>query len=108
MREEIVRKENAKVRYESSSAKPQSITSIEVEPLPRIKSGIEEVNRVLGGGIVPNSLLLLGGDPGIGKSTLALQIAMNIAHMGEKVFYVSGEESAAQIRMRAERLGGFT
>ena len=105
MREEIVRKENAKVRYESSSAKPQSITSIEVEPLPRIKSGIEEVNRVLGGGIVPNSLLLLGGDPGIGKSTLALQVAMNIAHMGEKVFYVSGEESAAQIRMRAERLG---
>ena len=105
LREEIVKKENGRGFLEIISAKPQPITAIEVEPLPRIHSGNEEVDRVLGGGIVPGSLLLLGGDPGIGKSTLALQMATAIAHSGKKVLYVSGEESAAQIRMRAERLG---
>lgn len=105
MREEIVKKETGRGNVSISPMKPQSITSVEIEPLPRIPSGISEVDRVLGGGIVPGSLLLLGGDPGIGKSTLALQIAMLIAHQNEKILYVSGEESAAQIRMRAERLG---
>ena len=106
LREEVVRKEKGKTAYESLTAvKPQSITSVEVQPLPRVAIGIEEIDRVLGGGIVPGSLLLLGGDPGIGKSTLALQVSMALASRGEKILYISGEESAAQIRMRAERLG---
>lgn len=73
----------------------------------RIHSGIPELDRVLGGGIVRGSLTLVGGDPGIGKSTLLLQICRHLANAGRKVVYVSGEESLKQIRMRAERLGGF-
>lgn len=70
----------------------------------RQKSGIRELDRVLGGGVVPGSLLLVGGDPGVGKSTLLLQVAAGFAQMGLPVLYVSGEESPAQIRIRAERL----
>ena len=69
---------------------------------PRIDTGVEELNRVLGGGLVPDSFILLGGDPGIGKSTLLLQVTR---HLKERVFYVSGEESVDQIRDRARRLG---
>ena len=105
MKEELVRKGNSGVTRPLIQAKPQPIKAVEVQPLPRMASGISEVDRVLGGGIVPGSLLLLGGDPGIGKSTLALQAALSIASSGQVVLYVSGEESAAQIRMRAERLG---
>lgn len=105
LREELIKKDSGRNHYQATPAKPQLITSVTVEPEPRMKIGMGEVDRVLGGGIVPGSLLLLGGDPGIGKSTLALQIAMNIAHQKEDVLYVSGEESAAQIRMRADRLG---
>ncbi len=74
-------------------------------PLPRMKSGAEELDRVLGGGMVPASAILVGGDPGIGKSTLMLQLAAAFANNGQKVIYISGEESAAQVRMRAARLG---
>jgi DNA repair protein RadA/Sms len=74
-------------------------------PPPRTKSGIAEFDRVLGGGLVPASAILVGGDPGIGKSTLLLQAAASFANAGLKVIYVSGEESSAQIRMRAHRLG---
>jgi len=74
-------------------------------PLPRMKSGAEELDRVLGGGMVPASAILVGGDPGIGKSTLMLQLAAAFANNGQKVIYISGEESEAQIRMRAVRLG---
>lgn len=70
---------------------------------PRMDMGDEELNRVLGGGLVPGSIILLGGDPGIGKSTLTLQTVMSLK--GKEVLYVSGEESAHQLRMRAERLG---
>lgn len=70
----------------------------------RFSSGIGELDRVLGGGIVPGSLVLLGGDPGIGKSTLLLQVADRIAHTGKKVLYLSGEESLRQIKLRADRL----
>ena len=73
----------------------------------RISSGSPELDRVLGGGFVPGSVVLLGGDPGIGKSTLALQIAGKLAAEGRSVLYVSGEESAEQIRLRAERLPGM-
>jgi DNA repair protein RadA/Sms len=76
----------------------------EAEPPPRVKSGIEELDRVLGGGFVPGSAVLIGGDPGIGKSTLLLQAASRMAASGSSVLYVSGEEAVAQIRMRASRL----
>ncbi|ERK41258.1 DNA repair protein RadA [Levilactobacillus brevis ATCC 14869 = DSM 20054] len=70
----------------------------------RTKTQMEELNRVLGGGIVPGSLILIGGDPGIGKSTLLLQVSGQLSQTGGKVLYVSGEESASQIKMRADRL----
>ncbi|MDR1459054.1 MAG: DNA repair protein RadA [Bacteroidales bacterium] len=81
---------------------PQLISEISDLPVSRIDSGINELNRVLGGGIVAGSLILLGGDPGIGKSTLLLQSALAISN--EKVLYVSGEESGMQIKLRASRL----
>jgi len=74
-------------------------------PPPRTKSGIAEFDRVLGGGLVPSSAILVGGDPGIGKSTLLLQAAASFARAGLKAIYVSGEEAPAQVRMRAQRLG---
>ncbi|SDD98505.1 DNA repair protein RadA [Ruegeria marina] len=74
-------------------------------PPPRALSGIEELDRVLGGGLVPASAILVGGDPGIGKSTLLLQAAAAFARKGLKTLYVSGEEASAQVRMRARRLG---
>ncbi|MFN3211331.1 MAG: AAA family ATPase, partial [Roseovarius sp.] len=74
-------------------------------PPPRTRSGMDELDRVLGGGLVPGSATLVGGDPGIGKSTLLLQAAARFAQAGLKTVYVSGEEASAQIRMRAQRLG---
>jgi len=74
------------------------------KPLPRMASGIDEFDRVLGGGMVPASAILVGGDPGIGKSTLLLQAAASFARSGKKAIYVSGEEAPSQIRMRAQRL----
>ncbi len=75
------------------------------EPPPRAAIGIAELDRVLGGGLVPSSAVLVGGDPGIGKSTLLLQAAAKLARSGKRVLYVSGEESIDQIRLRARRLG---
>ncbi|MDP3264504.1 MAG: DNA repair protein RadA [Tabrizicola sp.] len=77
----------------------------EEDPPQRASSGIGELDRVLGGGLVPASAILVGGDPGIGKSTLLLQAAASFAHTGLKCMYISGEEAAAQVRMRAARLG---
>ncbi|MBY8977665.1 DNA repair protein RadA [Rhodobacteraceae bacterium NNCM2] len=77
----------------------------EEAPPPRAASGMDELDRVLGGGLVPGSAILVGGDPGIGKSTLLLQATASFAARGLKVIYVSGEEASAQIRMRAQRLG---
>jgi DNA repair protein RadA/Sms len=74
-------------------------------PAPRIATGIAEFDRVTGGGFVPGSVALLGGEPGIGKSTLLIQACAALAMRGERVIYISGEEAAAQVRMRAERLG---
>ena len=84
-----------------------SLTSLakgEAEP-PRVTSGVAEFDRVCGGGLVPGSALLVGGDPGIGKSTLLLQIAAKVAAKGEEVIYISGEEAVTQLQMRASRLG---
>jgi DNA repair protein RadA/Sms len=77
----------------------------EEAPPPRASSGIDELDRVLGGGLVPASAVLVGGDPGIGKSTLLLQATASFARRGLKCLYISGEEAAAQVRMRAQRLG---
>jgi len=82
---------------------PQKVQDIEERSLCRIDTGNKEVNRVLGGGLVPGSLILLGGEPGIGKSTLSLQLALTANNL--KTLYVSGEESAEQIKMRAMRIG---
>ncbi len=84
---------------------PIALSDIPKTPLYRFSSGMGELDRVLGGGIVPGSLILLGGDPGIGKSTLLLQVADFIAQKDKKVLYLSGEESAGQIRLRSQRLG---
>jgi DNA repair protein RadA/Sms len=87
------------------SGRVQSLAEVGSADLDRIAVPIEELNRVLGGGIVRGSLILLGGDPGIGKSTLILQAAAGLASAGRKLLYVSGEESAQQIKLRADRLG---
>ncbi|MDA8186928.1 MAG: DNA repair protein RadA [Dehalococcoidales bacterium] len=84
---------------------PEAITGIAADSFRRVEVPIDEFNRVLGGGIVPGSLVLIGGDPGIGKSTLLLQVSGVLARAIGKVLYVSGEESAHQIKMRADRLG---
>ncbi|MCI1987554.1 MAG: DNA repair protein RadA [Lactobacillus sp.] len=85
--------------------RPQRLNDVTIQKETRVKTGLGELNRVLGGGIVPGSLILIGGDPGIGKSTLLLQVSGELAKAEAKVLYVSGEESASQIKMRAGRLG---
>ncbi|WP_413376933.1 DNA repair protein RadA [Alkalihalobacillus sp. 1P02AB] len=86
------------------TAKPQSITKVESEKEPRINTTMVELNRVLGGGVVPGSLVLVGGDPGIGKSTLLLQLSSKLAEHNQRVLYISGEESVKQTKLRADRL----
>lgn len=90
------------------AGEPTSVSAVTAESLKRTGTGITELDRVLGGGIVPGSLVLVGGDPGIGKSTLLLQVCRNLSAEGHKVLYISGEESLAQIKMRAVRLGDFS
>jgi DNA repair protein RadA/Sms len=86
------------------SSAPRELSSVAVEGVPRLSLSGTEFNRVLGGGIVPGSLVLIGGDPGIGKSTLLLQASAMVAQGGGRVVYVSGEESVGQLRLRANRL----
>lgn len=81
------------------------LAEVSTDKVTRLSSGEVELDRVLGGGVVPGSLILLGGEPGIGKSTLMLQVAMMVSSFGKKVLYVSGEESPEQVRMRAMRIG---
>ncbi|WP_243388366.1 DNA repair protein RadA [Bacillus kexueae] len=86
-------------------SKPSSINTIETSQEPRIQTSLKELNRVLGGGIVKGSLVLIGGDPGIGKSTLLLQVSSQLANLQHDVLYISGEESVKQTKLRADRLG---
>jgi DNA repair protein RadA/Sms len=87
------------------AARPVPLADVQAVDVPRLRTGIGELDRVLGGGIVPGSLVLIGGSPGIGKSTLTSMAMGRLAAAGRRVLYVSGEESAEQIRLRAERLG---
>jgi DNA repair protein RadA/Sms len=87
-------------------ARPVKLADVQAERHVRLKTGINELDRVLGGGVVPGSLVLIGGSPGIGKSTLTSMALGNLQGAGHRTLYVSGEESAAQIRLRAERLPG--
>ena len=91
-----------------SSKEPSVLSAVSLTKEDRVQIGIEELDRVLGGGIVPGSLTLVGGDPGIGKSTLLLQVCQKLSSQGRKVLYVSGEESLKQIKIRALRIGEFT
>ena len=89
-------------------SEPIQLTKVSLEETKRISTGMKELDRVLGGGIVPGSLTLVGGDPGIGKSTLLLQVCKNLSDCGQKILYVSGEESLKQIKIRGDRIGQFT
>ncbi len=102
--EETVQNVTARDGKTKEAAKPMKLSNVEGKDAIRIDTGYGEVNRTLGGGIVKGSLVLLGGEPGIGKSTLVLQMCNKVAKDG-KVLYVSGEESAEQIKLRADRLG---
>ena len=98
---------SAPVALRTPRGKPVALASLsgDTAELPRMLSGIAEFDRVIGGGFVPGSAILVGGDPGIGKSTILIQAAAALAKAGKRVVYVSGEEAIGQIRMRAERLG---
>src|SRR5437588_7973801 len=92
-------------RRAARAAKAVPLAEVQAPPLGRLESGIGELDRVLGGGLVPGSLVLLGGSPGIGKSTITASALGRLAEAGRSVLYVSGEESAVQVKLRAERLG---
>src|SRR4051812_49676435 len=92
-------------RASARSLKPIPLSEVQAPAVRRVRTGIGEFDRVLGGGLVPGSLVLIGGAPGIGKSTLTGDALGRLAGAGHSVLYVSGEESAAQVKLRAERLG---
>lgn len=103
--EEIVPKQLRTTHEVVSSKRPQKLSEVNLENHERMQLAMPEVDRPLGGGVVPGSVILWGGEPGIGKSTLILQVCHAMAKEGRSVLYASGEESEAQIKMRAERLG---
>ncbi|MDD4112392.1 MAG: DNA repair protein RadA [Herbinix sp.] len=106
--EPVIKKSSTGPSNRGISAQPVLLSEVKSETESRLSSGIGELDRVLGGGIVPGSLVLVGGDPGIGKSTLLLQTCREIVNKGKRVLYITGEESKGQIKMRAERLGAFS
>jgi len=103
-RAQPVKKGSARSNFNLRQVSAVQFTEIEPQDDVRVPSGLDEFDRVLGGGIVPGTLVLIGGDPGIGKSTLLLQVADRLSHSGTTVLYVSGEESERQIKLRGERL----
>lgn len=107
--EEIVEKRSgsSKPADRGNPAKAVTLSQVVMTKEERIITGMQEFDRVLGGGIVPGSLVLVGGDPGIGKSTLLLQICQILSNMNRKTLYISGEESLQQIKLRADRIGSF-
>ena len=109
--EETIDKKSAakggRVAAKTTEAKTVPLSQIEMTQDKRMATDMKELDRVLGGGIVQGSLVLVGGDPGIGKSTLLLQVCRNLSEKGVRVLYISGEESLQQIKIRAERIGTF-
>ena len=105
--EPVAKKSATKGIINLMSTEPSVLSQISTQDQDRTSTGIEELDRVLGGGIVEGSLVLVGGDPGIGKSTLLLQMCQKLSLMGKKILYISGEESLKQIKLRAERIGKF-
>lgn len=103
--EPVGRKESPSGRRQAPAGKPVLLSEVDASEGERFPTGFPELDRVLGGGIVAGSLVLVGGDPGIGKSTLLLQVCRNLAADGRKVLYISGEESLRQIKLRAARVG---
>src|SRR5204862_4889589 len=108
----IAEENSATARPQMPGRAPRKGRRFALEPLagaardaPRVACGLAEFDRVTGGGFVRGSVLLLGGDPGIGKSTVLIQVAGTLARAGQRVVYISGEEAIAQVRLRAERLG---
>ncbi len=107
--EETIEKTSVrKIQKERAAAGPVCLSSIDTDKEERMTTHMEELNRVLGGGIVPGSLVLVGGDPGIGKSTLLLQVCQKLSADDRDVLYISGEESLKQIKLRAARIGSFS
>jgi len=110
--EELAPKKSSNSKNKSiiddSNSKITLLKEISLEDEGRTSTGFLELDRVLGGGIVKGSLVLIGGDPGIGKSTILLQVCRNLSHMNKKVLYISGEESLKQIKLRADRVGKFS
>lgn len=106
--EEPIQKTTKTVNRKTAASQPKQLKEISIESSSRSSTGMGELDRVLGGGIVAGSLVLVGGDPGIGKSTLLLQVCQNLAARQEKVLYISGEESLQQIKLRANRMGEFS
>lgn len=100
--------QSARTGTRKNAPEPMSVSAVSAESMQRLGTGMSELDRVLGGGIVPGSLVLVGGDPGIGKSTLLLQLCRNLSAKGHKLLYISGEESLGQIKMRAMRMGDFS
>ena len=109
--EEIIDKKSstsASIKKAADDAKPLPLSAISSADEERTSTQMKELDRVLGGGIVKGSLVLVGGDPGIGKSTLLLQVCKNLSNLKQSVLYISGEESLQQIKIRAERIGSFS
>lgn len=108
--EEILEIKESKKRFtaQSGAAKPVLIQDVNLQGFDRIKTGLPELDRLMGGGVVSGSLILVGGEPGVGKSTLMIQLAASFASKGLTILYVCGEESVEQTSMRAKRLGVFT
>jgi DNA repair protein RadA/Sms len=96
---------SSKESLSASPSRPVPMDTVEIGQVRRLSTGIQEFDRVLGGGLVPGSLILIGGDPGIGKSTLMLQVSHKLAFHKHKLLYISGEESVQQIKLRSDRLG---
>ena len=105
--EPVVKRENGRTVQAGEIPKPTLLKDITAGDEERLSTGFSELDRVLGGGIVAGSLVLIGGDPGIGKSTILLQMCRNLAELKKNILYISGEESLKQIKLRADRIGSF-
>lgn len=99
---------NKGIKRSFLNSAPVAINQVTANDEERVATGFSELDRVLGGGVVPGALILVGGDPGIGKSTLLLQVCRNMSNNGKKILYISGEESLKQIKLRANRMGQFS